>query len=98
MVTKQLVVFSVIGGALILLGLSFIWKKSIIMIRDYDKSEIKDKEGLAKLAGLYIAGIGVLVFVASFLSGMIGVSAWIGFAVLVSASSFVMLKNLTNYM
>lgn len=98
MVTKQLVVFFLIGGGLILLGAGFWLKKRIFLIKQYDASSISDKEGLAKVAGLYVMGIGVMIFLASFLAQAIGNYAWMLFAVLISLSSMFMLKVIMKYM
>jgi hypothetical protein len=98
MVTKQLIVFFLIGGALILMGAGFWLKKKIFLIKQYDESSISDKDGLAKSAGLYVIGIGVLIFLTSFLAQAIGNYAWMIFAVLVSLSSMIMLKVITKYM
>ncbi len=97
MVTKQFVAVFLIGCSLILIGAGFWWKKSIFLIKQYGESSITDKEGLAKSAGLYVMAIGVMIFLAAFLSQLIGIYAWIAFGVLVSISSVFMLKVMTKY-
>ncbi|MCF6411178.1 hypothetical protein [Pseudalkalibacillus salsuginis] len=97
MVTKQFVAIFLIGSSLILLGAGFWWKKSIFLIKQYGESSITDKEGLSKSAGLYIMAIGVMIFLAAFLSQLVGIYAWIVFGVMVSLSSVLMLKIMTKY-
>ncbi|MCF6136313.1 DUF3784 domain-containing protein [Pseudalkalibacillus berkeleyi] len=97
MVTKQLIVFFLIGGALILMGAGFWLKKNIFLIKHYNESSISDKEGLAKVAGLYVIAIGALIFLTSFLAQAVGNFAWIILAVLVSLSSMLMLKIIMKY-
>ncbi|MGM7700304.1 DUF3784 domain-containing protein [Pseudalkalibacillus sp. Hm43] len=98
MVTKQLIVFYMIGGALILLGAGFWLKKNIFLIKNYEASSIADKEGLAKSAGIYVIAIGVLIFLTSFLTQAIGNFAWMIFAILVSLSSLLMMRIIMKYM
>ena len=98
MVAKQMVVFFLIGSSLIFLGAGFWLKKRIFLIKQYEESSITDKEGLAKSAGLYVIGIGVLIFLASILSQTVGIYAWVIFAILVSLSSIGMLRVIMKYM
>ncbi|WP_257348328.1 hypothetical protein [Pseudalkalibacillus decolorationis] len=97
METNKVILISLVGVTLIILGLRFILKKSITIIKDYDQSTIEDKEGLAKAIGLYVTIIGFLVIVVVLISEWTGLVIWVIFAVLVSASSILMLGVIKKY-